>query len=202
GPMDLLRAVCAAQAELVTAWMSVGFIHGVMNTDNCSIAGETIDYGPCAFMDGFHNGRVFSSIDQQGRYAYGNQLNIAVWNMAQLGTSLLFLMEDQEAGVEEATEIVHAMPDQMEAAWLRRFGAKIGLSTPRGDDLDLVRALLALMQDGNADFTNTFHALGKPAARDQFTNREAFDLWEKAWQDRLVGEPSPSATMAFANPAV
>ena len=89
GPLELLRAVCAAQIDLVTSWLAVGFIHGVMNTDNCSIAGETIDYGPCAFMDGFHQARVFSSIDQQGRYAYGNQPGIAVWNMAQLATSLV-----------------------------------------------------------------------------------------------------------------
>ena len=96
GPMDLLRAVCAAQAQLIAQWMSVGFIHGVMNTDNAAISGETIDYGPCAYMDAFHGARVFSSIDQQGRYAYGNQPNIAVWNMAQLATALLQQMDDKD----------------------------------------------------------------------------------------------------------
>ena len=111
GPLGLLRAVCAAQAELVAQWMSFGFIHGVMNTDNCSISGETIDYGPCAFMDAFHQGRVFSSIDRQGRYAYGNQPQIVVWNMAQLATSLLQQMDDKETAVDEATEIVHDMPE-------------------------------------------------------------------------------------------
>lgn len=202
GPMDLLRAVAAAQAELVAAWMSVGFIHGVMNTDNCSIAGETIDYGPCAFMDAFDNARVFSSIDQQGRYAYGNQPNIAVWNVAQLATSLLQQMDDKEAAVEEATEIVHAMPDQLEAAWLRRFAAKIGIATPQKDDLELVQSLLTLMQEGNADFTNTFWSLGKPAARDQFNNREAFDMWSEVWTTRISQEPAAAATMAAANPAL
>lgn len=126
--------------------MALGFIHGVMNTDNCSISGETIDYGPCAFMDAFHQGRVFSSIDRQGRYAYGNQPQIVVWNMAQLATSLLQQMEDKESAVEEATEIVHDMPDLIEAAWLRRFAAKIGISTPRAEDVDLINELLGLMQ--------------------------------------------------------
>ncbi len=201
-PMDLLRAVCAAQAELVAAWMAHGFIHGVMNTDNCAIAGETIDYGPCAFMDAFHNGRVFSSIDQQGRYAYGNQPNIAVWNMAQLATSLLQMAQDKDAAVEEATEIVHAMPDLLEAAWLRRFGAKIGLHAPEGDDRDLIQSLLTLMQDGGADFTNTFRVLGTPAARDQFTNRDAFDTWEQVWSARIAREPDPKTLMAATNPAL
>ena len=106
GPMDLLRAVCAAQSALIPAWMSVGFIHGVMNTDNCAIGGETIDYGPCAFMDAYSENRVFSSIDQQARYAYANQPNIAVWNMAQFATALLQQMDNKEAAVEEATAII------------------------------------------------------------------------------------------------
>jgi uncharacterized protein YdiU (UPF0061 family) len=201
-PMDLLRAVCAAQAELVSGWMSIGFIHGVMNTDNCTIAGETIDYGPCAFMDAFHNGRVFSSIDQQGRYAYANQPNIVVWNMAQLATSLLQQAEDKDAAVEEATEIVQAMPALLEAAWLRRFAAKIGISTPQDGDLDLIQSLLTLMQENGTDFTNTFRALNTDNARDQFTNRDAFDGWAAGWQTRLTQEPDAPTTMAKANPAI
>jgi protein adenylyltransferase len=202
GPMDLLRAVCAAQAGLIAAWMSVGFIHGVMNTDNCSISGETIDYGPCAFMDGFHQNRVFSSIDQQGRYAFGNQPNIAVWNMAQLATSLIPLFEDQNAAVEEATEIVHAMPAQIEAAWLVRFAAKIGISNPTVQDTDMIDALLGAMQSNNADFANTFNSLCKGTARDQFANRDAFDHWAVAWQDRLKSEPAPAEVMQRANPMI
>ncbi|MEX3315272.1 YdiU family protein [Sulfitobacter sp. PS-8MA] len=202
GPMGLLRAVCAAQAELVAQWMSFGFIHGVMNTDNCAISGETIDYGPCAFMDAFHQGRVFSSIDRQGRYAYGNQPQIAVWNMAQLATSLLQQMDDKETAVEEATEIVHVMPDLLEAAWLRRFAAKIGISAPEAADVALINDLLALMQTDGADFTNSFRALGKEDARDQFTDREAFDAWATAWRARIEGEADPFATMQRANPAV
>ncbi|MEM5544220.1 YdiU family protein [Sulfitobacter sp. AS92] len=202
GPLGLLRAVCAAQAELVARWMSFGFIHGVMNTDNCSISGETIDYGPCAFMDAFHQGRVFSSIDRQGRYAYGNQPQIVVWNMAQLATSLLQQMDDKETAVDEATEIVHDMPELIEAAWLRRFAAKAGISNPRPEDVDLINELLSLMQTDGADFTNTFRALGTDQARDQFTNRDAFDTWAEHWRARIKDEPDPKAVMQAANPAV
>jgi uncharacterized protein YdiU (UPF0061 family) len=202
GPLDLLRTVCAAQAELVAQWMSFGFIHGVMNTDNCSISGETIDYGPCAFMDAFHQGRVFSSIDRQGRYAYGNQPQIVVWNMAQLATSLLQQMDDKETAVEDATEIVHDMPEWVEAAWLRRFAAKLGISNPRPEDVDLINELLSLMQTDGSDFTNTFRALGTDQARDHFTNRDAFDAWAENWRSRIKDEPDPQAVMQAANPAV
>lgn len=202
GPMDLLRAVVKAQADLVTRWMSVGFIHGVMNTDNCAISGETIDYGPCAFMDAFHQMRVFSSIDQQGRYAFGNQPGIAVWNMAQLATSLVQSYEDKDAAVSEATEIVHAMPQLLEDNWLKRFAAKIGIARPTKEDTKLIEDLLGLMQTDGADFTNTFSALGTDKARDQFTNRDAFDAWASTWQDRIAAEHDAPATMAQANPAI
>lgn len=202
GPMGLLRAVCAKQAELIAAWMSVGFIHGVMNTDNCSISGETIDYGPCAFMDDFHMGRVFSSIDQQARYAYGNQPNMAMWNMAQLATALVQLMDDKDGAVEEATAIIHAMPDQIEAEWLKRFAAKIGISDPEVEDTDLIQGLLDLMQKDGADFTNTFRALSTPNARDQFTDRTAFDAWAQNHAARTASVPDATATMNAANPAV
>ncbi|MEH6741115.1 MAG: YdiU family protein [Sulfitobacter sp.] len=202
GPMGLLRAVCAKQAELIAAWMSVGFIHGVMNTDNCSISGETIDYGPCAFVDDFHMGRVFSSIDQQARYAYGNQPNMAMWNMAQLATALVQLLDDKDAAVEEATAIIHAMPDQIEAEWLKRFAAKIGISDPEVEDTDLIQGLLNLMQEDGADFTNTFRALSTPNARDQFTDRAAFDAWAQNHAARTASVPDATATMNAANPAV
>jgi uncharacterized protein YdiU (UPF0061 family) len=202
GPMGLLECVCAAQADLVAAWMSVGFIHGVMNTDNCSIAGETIDYGPCAFMDDFHMGRVFSSIDQQGRYAYGNQPNMAMWNMAQLATALLQLMDNKDAAMEQATAIIHAMPDLIEAAWLKRFAAKIGISNPRSEDTDMIQSLLDLMQKDGSDFTNTFRALPTTDAQDQFTDRDAFDTWATTHAERIAQEPDPAGVMNAANPAV
>ncbi len=202
GPMGLLKAVCAAQADLIAAWMSVGFIHGVMNTDNCAISGETIDYGPCAFMDAYDEARVFSSIDQQGRYAFGNQPRIAVWNCAQLATALIQQMDDVDAAIEEATAIVHAMPAQLQTAWLHRFGAKLGLEHPTTDDQPLIEDLLALMQSNGADFTNTFAALGTDTAQDQFTDRAAFDAWNTRWQARIASEPDAKALMARSNPRI
>ncbi|WP_170418449.1 protein adenylyltransferase SelO [Ruegeria arenilitoris] len=201
GPMGLLRAVRDAQAALIAQWMAVGFIHGVMNTDNCAISGETIDYGPCAFMDSYHPNTVYSSIDRMGRYAYSNQPEIAVWNLAQLATALIQQIEDKQAAVEEATEIVHAMPDLMQQHWLRRFRAKIGLTTEEDGDLALISDLLTRMAQKQADFTNTFRALGSDAARDQFTDPAAFDGWAEGWRARLTREADPAAVMHAANPA-
>ncbi|WP_170442981.1 protein adenylyltransferase SelO [Ruegeria arenilitoris] len=201
GPMGLLRAVRDAQAALIAQWMAVGFIHGVMNTDNCAISGETIDYGPCAFMDSYHPNTVYSSIDRMGRYAYSNQPEIAVWNLAQLATALIQQIEDKQAAVEEATEIVHAMPDLMQKHWLRRFRAKIGLTTEEDGDLALISDLLTRMAQNQADFTNTFRALGSDAAREQFTDPAAFDSWAEGWCARLTREADPAAVMHAANPA-
>ncbi|MBZ8119099.1 YdiU family protein [Roseovarius sp. LXJ103] len=202
GPADFLRAVCAAQAELVAHWMSLGFIHGVMNTDNTALSGETIDYGPCAFMDVYHPVTVFSSIDAQGRYAYDNQAHVIVWNMAQLATSLVPLMPDRDAAIEEFTAIIHAMPALVDAAWLRRMGAKIGLKEATEADKPLIEGLLERMQAGRADFTNTFRALTEGAARDQFLDPAAFDQWEPEWRARIEREADPSALMQASNPWV
>ena len=201
-PLHFLQGVIDRQANLVAKWLGIGFIHGVMNTDNTSISGETIDYGPCAFMDAFHQMRVFSSIDQGGRYAFGNQPGIAVWNMAQFATALVQLFEDRDAAVEEATEIVHAMPNQLEDGWLKRFAAKIGISEPRKADTGMLENLLALMQKDGADFTNTFRALRTESARDQFTDREAFDAWSKDWKTRVADLSDVADVMATANPAI
>ena len=201
GPMGLLAAVRDAQARLIAQWMGAGFIHGVMNTDNCAISGETIDYGPCAFMDTFHPETVFSSIDQMGRYAYSNQPGIAVWNLAQLATALIQQFEDREAAVEPASEIVHAMPGLIEAHWLDVFRAKLGLSSAREGDGDLITGLLDRMVQGEADFTNTFRALGTAGARGQFTDPSAYDGWAGDWAARSAGEPDPLAAIRAANPA-
>lgn len=201
GPMDLLRAVCAAQTRLITAWMGVGFIHGVMNTDNCSIAGETIDYGPCAFIDTYHPDTVFSSIDQNGRYAYSNQPGIITWNMAQFATALIQQMDDRTTAAEEATDIVHAMPTHLHDQWLATFRTKIGLSDAKPEDETLITDLLALMSDQQADFTNTFRTLATPKARDQFTDPTAFDAWHKRWKTRLNGH-DPAPQIARTNPAI
>ncbi|TLP64484.1 YdiU family protein [Parasedimentitalea maritima] len=201
GPMGLLRAVRDAQAALIAKWMAVGFIHGVMNTDNSSISGETIDYGPCAFMDVYHPQTLFSSIDRQGRYAYGNQPDIAVWNLAQLATALIQQLDDPQTGVEEATEIVHAMPDMMQEYWLQNFRAKLGMTTARDGDLNLISDLLALMAQEQSDFTNTFRSLGAGEPRDQFIDRSKFDAWEANWKVRLQDEPDPQSLMRRTNPA-
>ena len=202
-PLALLEAVIARQAALVAQWMSVGFIHGVMNTDNCTLSGETIDYGPCAFMDAYDPDTVFSSIDRYGRYGYSAQADIIVWNMAQLATALIPLMPDSDAAVESFTKSVHAMPAQIRAQWLMRFGAKIGLAAPTEADLPLIGDLLTLMQDGGSDFTNTFHALGEGTAVDQIADRDGFAAWESRWKTRLEQESSdPADLMAQVNPVL
>ena len=202
GALGLLQAVIEAQAKLIAQWMGVGFIHGVMNTDNCQIAGETIDYGPCAFMDRYHPMQVYSSIDRMGRYAYGSQPNIIVWNMAQLATALVPLMPDTDAAISAFTAAVHAMPARIEQHRREVFAAKIGISRPTTKDDALIQDLITLMADGRADFTNTFRALGTGAARDQFLERDKFDHWQERWQCRLEQEPEAERMMKTSNPAI
>jgi len=198
GPADLLQQMMQRQAKLIARWMGLGFIHGVMNTDNCSIAGETIDYGPCAFMDAYHPDTVFSSIDQFGRYAYGNQAQIALWNIAQFATALIALADDRDAAVEDYTEIINRFPDLYQSAWTAEFGAKLGLTDAGESDRPLIEGLLTLMAQDGSDFTNSFAALGTDAARDQFGDRDAFDRWQAEWQGR-----NPDRTlMARHNPQV
>ncbi|MGB3408638.1 MAG: YdiU family protein [Jannaschia sp.] len=195
GPMGLLRHVMARQASLIARWMGLGFIHGVMNTDNMTISGETIDYGPCAFMEAYHPDTVFSSIDQFGRYAWKNQPDIGLWNLAQLATALLPLMGAREAAVEEATEVLEGFRDLYAEDWRQVMAAKIGV-----DDMALAMELLDIMAEGQADFTNTFRALTDTpgSARDQVTNRERFDDWHRRWTSL-----SPDAAlMRQANPVV
>jgi len=207
GPLDLLRAVVAAQADLIARWMGVGFIHGVMNTDNMSIAGETIDYGPCAFLDAYHPETVFSSIDRFGRYAYGKQPEIAVWNLAQLATALLPLMgPDQEQAIAAATEAVQGFADDFATAWDRVFAAKLGLGHPSETGAAMAYDLLRRMALNEADFTRTFRALSgetPAAARAEFRDPAAFDAWLPGWQAQIAGIPEADriAAMQAANPA-
>ena len=204
-PLDLLTQAVAAQARLVAQWMGLGFIHGVMNTDNAHVGGDTIDYGPCAFMDDYHPDQVFSSIDRQGRYAYGNQPQIAVWNMAQLATALLPLMGPQDAAVEAATAAVHGFAEHYETEWRARFRAKLGLLTAEPGDDALIEDLLARMAAQSADFTRTFHGLTTGTARDEFTGPEAFDQWSDRWMARRARDGQPAdqhQRMAQTNPAL
>ncbi|MCL4188129.1 MAG: YdiU family protein [Rhodobacteraceae bacterium] len=207
GPLGLLEAAVAAQARLVAQWMAVGFVHGVMNTDNAHVGGDTIDYGPCAFMDAYHPDSVFSSIDHHGRYAYANQPQVAVWNMAQLATAMLPLLgEPREAAIEAATAAVHGFAPVFEAEWLARFRAKLGLTTAEAADGALVEALLGRMARLGADFTRTFRGLGDGSARDEFAEPAAFEAWAEDWRARLAREGAGPAAVAgrlkAANPAI
>ena len=184
GPLSLLDHVVARQADTIARWMALGFVHGVMNTDNMAVSGETIDYGPCAFIDAYHPDTTFSSIDRAGRYAYAQQPQVAVWNLAQLASCLLPLMGDPDAAVEQATRSVHGFPALYQAAWLARFAEKLGIADPQPQDRALIEGLLTLMADQRADFTRVFRGLADGTARDQFTDPAAFDDWARGWQAR------------------
>jgi serine/tyrosine/threonine adenylyltransferase len=206
--LALLEAVIARQAELVAAWMGVGFIHGVMNTDNTSIAGETIDYGPCAFMDSYHPQTVFSSIDQMGRYAFANQPGIAQWNLARFAECLLPLLADvRDAAIAAAQEALAGFGPRFEAALNGRLARKIGLAEARAGDVELVRDLLAAMADNAADWTLTFRRLadaaegsGDEPVRALFIDPTAFDAWAVRWRQRLAGEAGAAAGCARQAP--
>ena len=185
----LLDAVVARQADLVARWLLIGFIHGVMNTDSTSIAGETIDYGPCAFMDAYDPATVFSSIDHLGRYAYGNQPNIAQWNLARLAETLLpLLAEDGEKALAKAEESLGSFAAMFHAAYLGGLRRKLGFAAEREGDAALAQDLLTLMAESHADFTLTFRLLcaasagaeGEAAMRALFPDGCAYDDWAYA----------------------
>jgi uncharacterized protein YdiU (UPF0061 family) len=203
----LLDAVVAAQARLVAQWIALGFIHGVMNTDNMAVSGEIIDYGPCAFMDAYHPDTVFSSIDRWGRYAWSNQPQVALWNLAQFASCLVPLIaEDRgttpEAAVEEATERLNRFGALNEAEWLARFGRKLGLAAATAEDRSLIEALLTAMAANRADFTRTFRGLAEGGAREEFIDPAAFDAWAEGWRARLAREQDPDTILRGANPAI
>jgi serine/tyrosine/threonine adenylyltransferase len=208
----LLDEIVARQADLIAAWLLVGFIHGVMNTDNTSIAGETIDYGPCAFMDSYNPGTVFSSIDHKGRYAYGNQPRIALWNLARLAETLLpLLSETEEKAIAEAEEALADFAPRFDATLHDGFRRKLGLLTSRDTDVELVQDLLNLMAENQADFTLTFRRLSDAAeqrdsdelVRQLFPSSSGFDEWMGRWCKRLKEEQDSavrSAAMRAVNP--
>ncbi len=212
--LSVLAGVARRQAALIADWMRVGFIHGVMNTDNMSIAGETIDYGPCAFMDTYDPNTVYSSIDHQGRYAFRNQPAIAQWNLARLAETLLPLIDPQtEKAIELATATIEPFIAQFEARFLAGMRRKIGLSTPADGDAELVQRLLAQMQRSHADFTLTFHRLTmaaqkpdeEPQVRELFAAEPAdIEPWLRDWRSLMARDPQPPAErladMRAANP--
>ncbi|MEM7214548.1 MAG: YdiU family protein [Pseudomonadota bacterium] len=194
--LHFLRAVGRRQSRLVAKWMSVGFIHGVMNTDNMTISGETIDYGPCAFMDSYRADSVFSSIDEMGRYAYRMQPTILQWNLARLAECLLSLIDpdDRDKAISVATEEINRIPQEYEAAWLDEMRSKIGLRKPLKDDKKLIETLLQVMEDGKADFTQTFRSLAKALEGDRnvflssFSQLADAESWLNEWHARLEKE--------------
>ena len=210
----LLGAVTARQGRLVARWLLVGFIHGVMNTDNTSVSGETIDYGPCAFMDQYDPSTVFSSIDEMGRYAYANQPRIAFWNLTRLAECLLPLMsDDKEKAIAEAQAVLGGFADDFNEAYTAGLRNKLGLFTARDDDQALAQALLDAMAKGKADFTLTFRRLsdmagdaaGTEEVRQLFDDPAGFDEWAARWRQRIENEPQSAslrqAAMRAANPA-
>ncbi len=208
----LLEAVIAGQADLVARWLLVGFIHGVMNTDNMSISGETIDYGPCAFMDAYDPATVFSSIDRTGRYAYGNQPNIALWNLTRLAEAMLPLLgEDEGAAVDQAHEALASFGPLFEQAYYGGLRRKLGLRKDDAEDVDLIRDVLNLMASNKIDFTLFFRRLGEAAVgveepvRSLFVGPAAFDGWAVRWRARLAEDGKASevrrAAMDAVNPA-
>ena len=216
--LALFEAVALRQASLIAQWIHLGFIHGVMNTDNMSIAGETIDYGPCAFMDFYNPHQVYSSIDRQGRYAYSNQPNIGVWNLSRLAETLLPLFaDDTEQAVTLAQDKLQKYIHHYAHAWLSGFRDKCGLTAAAGvhpeEDKALVESLLDIMAENQADFTLTFYYLSQLNAepsekdaelRDLFINREAIDAWLVRWRQRLLREAASDnerqARMKSVNP--
>jgi uncharacterized protein YdiU (UPF0061 family) len=205
----LLDAVIARTASLIARWQLVGFIHGVMNTDNMAVAGETIDYGPCAFMDYFQSGMVYSSIDHAGRYAYGNQPRIAYWNLARFAETLLpLLAPDAEAAVAAAHAALDTYPPLFEHAYHAGLRAKLGFQTVEDGDIELARELFACMQAARADFTLTFRRLCDAAEtgaeddlRAMFADTAGLDAWLLKWHERLGREGSKGTGMQAVNPA-
>ena len=197
--IEFLTAVLDKQIELVISWMRIGFIHGVMNTDNTLISGETIDYGPCAMMNQFDLDTVFSSIDHQGRYAFGNQPNIANWNIARLAESLIPLFADQESAVEQLSPVVNGFAAKFNDAFNPMWQQKLGLAGQHEGDHALVSELLGLMKQHQLDYTNTFNALTESLLAD-FAIPTSLKEWHKKWNVRISSKSYE--TMRAVNPAV
>ncbi len=189
--LKFLEAVIGRQASLIAQWMQVGFIHGVMNTDNMALSGETIDYGPCAFMDHYDPATVFSSIDHQGRYAYGNQPLMAQWDLARLAETLLPLLHDDEAqAIDLANAAIQSFEARYELHRLSGMRKKLGLFTEEADDTVLIEDLLKWMQDHQADFTNTFRDLSTGTSPPEGVSGQAdFSSWHQRWTARRSRQP-------------
>ena len=214
--MALLQAVIARQANLIADWQQLGFIHGVMNTDNMLVSGDTVDYGPCAFMDSYHPDKVFSSIDERGRYAYSNQPGIAQWNLAWLARALLPLLdEDEEAAAQAGQQAIDAFEKQYQDAYDDLMRRKLGLSRTNGESKALVQELLHTMHEAGTDYTLTFRRLaelaGPTSGPEQsgsiagfFELPDRFQPWIEKWRAQLASEQTSDIdrqqTMLALNP--
>lgn len=199
--IDFLKAVIDRQASLISKWQLVGFIHGVMNTDNMTINGETIDYGPCAFMDQYNVNTVFSSIDRNGRYAYGNQPTIGAWNLARFAESLLPLLHnDEDKAVEIAQEAISEYPSIYQKYYVSGMRKKLGLLEEQEEDVSLIDELLQLMEKEGQDYTNTFIALTINKYDESFFQSEEFQKWHAKWEKRKQCEEQPNQLMKRHNP--
>ena len=213
--LELLDGVSQKQANLIADWMALGFIHGVMNTDNTTLSGETIDFGPCAFMDTYHPDTVYSSIDHHGRYAYGNQPNIALWNMSRLAETILLLVDDnEEKAVAKIEQVLGKFAGYFSQAWRLRMGKKLGIEDPGEEDERLIGDFLGLMAVSKADFTNTFRRLCTLSDKENslalraslFPGQDKADEWFARWDKRLeeqgLSSMQSTALMQGANPAI
>ena len=185
--IELLKAVSQKQIELITSWMRIGFVHGVMNTDNMTISGETIDYGPCAFMDNYDPNTVFSSIDVQGRYAYFNQPLIAIWNLERFAETLISLIDDNQANaIKKASEVIKYFSERYQDIWLEMMREKLGIIGKDENDKELIINLLKWMHEYKVDYTNTFcHLMGKLLFKNKIYENGKFTIWKKKWKKRL-----------------
>ena len=186
--LDLLNRLIERQCDLVVNWMRVGFIHGVMNTDNMTVSGETIDYGPCAFMDTYDPKTVFSSIDQNGRYAYCNQPGITKWNLARFAECLIpFFERDQKKAIQIATETINDFEKKYEEKWMNMMRNKLGISGLDNNDKPLILDLLTWMHEKKADYTNTFcHLMNLDPKKEKIFEDSKFIVWKKRWKERLL----------------
>jgi len=212
--LEVLRGVATRQLTLITQWMLVGFIHGVMNTDNMALSGESIDYGPCAFMDSYHPHTVFSSIDHRGRYAYANQPVIAQWNLARLAETLLPLIDaDAERAAALATDVLEPFLTEFDGRFLTGVARKIGIARMADGDVELIQRLFGLMQDAGADFTVTFRRLAdaatdpafEPMFGELFSDSTSIESWLRDWRERLARDLQTAVErvedMRHVNPA-
>ncbi len=206
--LSMLQEVVERQANLIAKWQLVGFIHGVMNTDNMTISGETIDYGPCAFMDNYDPATVFSSIDREGRYAYENQPRIGVWNLVAFGEALLPLIhENENQAIELVQQTLSRFSEVFQETWMNGMRAKLGIINKEDDDESLIGDLLNIMESYQADYTNTFRALTTNGiANTGLADKKEFTLWYQQWKERLsrqdLSEQEIKVVMRKSNPAI